>query len=270
MPRPRKGSDQDLEKALTRTVCQHIYLSSGLAFAELEDLFALGGMDEFGRRTGRTFSRYCESDPSKSRAASRETLARVVKKAAQNGWITDQVIQQWGIQKTLALDIDYKDIESFFAQRRAERDSAAAKLRELREACNKTSSLLSTLRHVIPAQLAAGPHDDKIAALHDFNHSTGVDNPAHEFHHVRAPGSLNEALDWLQVHLDRTVLMMRGGWLDPIAEVNQRMLVDTPKPASKPLQIKKLDGDTADIDRLLNEVEKWCKSGAPVTKTEVM
>lgn len=272
MPRPRKGSDQDLEKTLTRTVCQHVYLQSGRTHAELEEVFSIGGLDGFGHRTGRTFSRYCESDPKKSRAATRETLARLVQKAAQNNWISADVIRHWGLHRVLALNLDHKEVELYFDQRRAERDGLATSLRELRQACANASDALARVRHVAPAQSANGPHSEQIGRLHDLHVVTGINDPANEFYQVRPPASVTEALSWLQVHLDRAVLVMRDGFgADPRQEVDRRLLQahrPAPQQRSPSRVIASPSCDTADIDQLLAEVEKWCNSGAPVTKSE--
>lgn len=267
MSRPRKGSDQDAEKALTRTICQHVHLASGLTFAALDEVFGLGEVGPYGRKTGRTFLRYCESDPAKSRAASRDNLSRIVRKAVAENWLSQSTVQSWGLHRTLAMD--HKMASEFFEERKKERDQATALLRQLRSVTEELMQQLPSLKHVFPAQLVPGPHGDKVTAVYDFKHSTGVDNPAHEFYHVRPPASLYEALDWLQVHLDQTVLMMHGGWLDPVAEVSRNLPPELPKPAKKPLTVEKSDCDMADIDQLLLEVEKWCKSGAPVTENVV-
>lgn len=261
MARPRTGSNQALEKALTRTICQHIRLQSGLSFAELDEVFSLGGVNENGRKTGRTFSRYSESDPEKSRAASRDTLSRIVKIAAQKGWITDQVIQQWGANKTLVLDKNHKEVKSFFMERRVERDKVELKIRQLQKVCTEAKTLLSNLQYVIPAQIVDGPHTDKIVMLQDYHYATDINNPKHKFYNVRPPASLQQALDWLEVHLDRSTLMMRGGGLDPIPQINESLLVQVlkvPKVPNEPLPIDDFQCDVSDIYQLLSEVEKWC------------
>lgn len=261
MGRPSSSTNIGLEKALTRTICNQVLLTSGLTMAELETAFSIGTTDSFGKKTSKTFSRYCEADPSKSQAANRDTLQRIVKISLDRGWLNQLDTDYLGLREVLM--IDHKRASEVFEERKRERDALVKILRELRAAVQKTLELNRASQTVRAARYTSQTGDDYIWKTHlELRHT------AENLHSVHfddqngdkaplpdciAPLNLNGCLELLEECLDTTYISFYTG--------------ETPMPLPNPARLvsrreKIGDIDFSDIETLIREVEKWCKSGA--------
>lgn len=250
MGRPRKDTNINIEKALTRTVCQEVLLASGLSMAQLETVFSLGTEDAFGKKTSKTFSRYCESDPSKSRAAPRDVLQRIVKLSVEKGWIRKEQITAWGVQRVLMLD--YERASEIFQRRKLERDELVKTLRELREVAKKAYKL-NTRSHLTRATLF--PKDAQVWSVHEyvrvrpeFTLEDSEDCPVSSLPEFVAPVDLNGVLKLVEVCLEQTrVHFCDGVQLVPAPDL-QRL-------AAKP-KFNADDNDFSDLDKLLKMIKE--------------
>jgi hypothetical protein len=252
MGRPKNGTSNELERLLTRTICQEVYLRSELTMAQLEEFFEIGVKDPWGKYTSKTFSRYCESDPKKeSRSAPRDTLKRIVEGSVKKGWLSSEQIRGWYLHDLLALDHEYA--YAVFEKRKKERDALVKSLRELRAAGRKTAALLSTLSSIGVAMSMSAKKDSislKRQELVDL-----LSDVAPGLLECVAPNSVSRTLDLLEGVLEQAVVVFRRGQEDvPVIHAHtlhrlrkvEKVSVTTPS---------NLDAQMADIENLLKMVE---------------
>lgn len=258
MGRPRTGVDINVEKAMTRVICQEVFLASGLTMAELETVFGMGTVDSFGKKTSKTFSRYCESDPSKSRAAPRDTLQTIVRKSLDRGWLSKSQIDFWGVQRVLMLD--HQHASQVFESRKSERDELVRTLRELRAVAKRVYELNSTSQS---ARATLFPKCDQVWDVHqhvrtlpEFTQGDSEDCSISNLPEFVAPVDLNGVLKLLEVCLEQTRVHFQDG-------VKLVLLPDLKRLAAKP-KSKTDVNDFSDIEELIAEIEKamTSKSGA--------
>lgn len=254
MGRPKTGTDNNIEKALTRVICQEIFIVSGLNMAELEVFFGIGTVDAFGKKTCKTFSRYCESDPSKSRAASRDTLQRIVKMSLKRGWLDRAKIYSWGVQNVLALD--HERATEIFEERKSERDALVKTLRELKEAVKKTIDLNRKGKFARAAKYESPENDDiwqTHCRLRHFLENEHYDpsNDSTALGDVIAPISLNGCLELLDICLEQTEVFFWNGDTARPQPDPKRLVLSSELVADAP--------DFSDIDALMEQLEKSMK-----------
>ena len=268
MGRPKTGSDNKLERLLTRTICQEVYLVSGLKMAELEQVFRIGTKDAWGKPTSKTFSRYCEVDPKKSRSAPRDILQRIVLTSIENGWLTPDQIHSWRLKMLLAISVDDDDelvpehIPTAFAARKKERDALVKSLRELRAAAQKTNALVSSSSSIWLAMTtsAENPLLAKRQELVDL-----LDDVAPGLSECVVPNSIPRTLDLLERLLDQSLVVFRHG-KECVPVINPNTLAiavatkgETVAPVAANSPIKHTDVDFTDLDDLLKLIENSMK-----------
>lgn len=257
MGRPKTGTNNKLERVLTRVICQEVYLASGLPMAELESLFDIGTTDAFGRKTSKTLGRYIESDPAKSRSAPRDVLQRIVRTSIENGWLTSDQICSWNLHDVLALD--YKSAASAFELRKKERDALVKSLRELRAAAQKTNALVSSSSSIWLAMStsAEDPLLAKRQELVDF-----LDDVAPGLSECVVPNSIPRTLDLLERLLDQSLVVFRRGRESvPVIDPSTLAIAAATKGETvAPNSLTKhTDVDFTDLDDLLKLIENSMK-----------
>lgn len=252
MGRPKNGTNNELERLLTRTICQEVHLTSGLTMAQLEQVFAFGTKDAWGKHTSKTFSRYCESDPKKeSRSAPRDVLQRIVRTSVEKGWLTLDQIRDWNLHEVLALNQQHAP--TAFVARKKERDELVKSLRDLRAAARKTASLLSSSSSIWVAMSISSEGDafsSKRQELVDL-----LSDVAPGLLECVAPNSVLRSLYLLEGVLEQSVVVFRRGQED--------VPVIHPHTLQRARKVKKvsvtppanLDAQMADIEDLLKMVE---------------
>lgn len=244
MARPQIGVDIEQERALTRFVCQRIYLASGLTYRQIEEGLMIGAIDHAGRRTGRTFSRYCQDDGSKSRAASRDSLAQIVKNSIKKGWVQANFLRSIGGDLlTAAIPLDLLPSDSF-AARKNEVDALVSQVRKLREEAKKTAAILRALQHC-KIQEQADENDPFWPALYQFIGENHLHDPECKNADFCPPVSIIDALDWLEFHLNSANVCMADGF------------ETMPKPRFKTTALAvtdPLDPPDPDIEKLIAEL----------------
>lgn len=261
MGRPRTGVDNNTEKALTRVICQEVFLASGLTMAQLETVFGLGTSDDLGKKTSKTFSRYCEADPGKSRAASRDTLQRIVRKSLELGWLSREHIASWKVQRVLMLDHQYAS--EIFEQRKKESDKLVNCLRECREIVRKTYELNSKSQF---ARVTLAQGDSVVWDIHNWVRDrdefkcvevNSEDQPTSSLPEFIAPVDLNGVLKLLDICLEQSSIhFFDGAAVAPAPKLERLVPI---------ISAKKINDDNlslnpyADIDSLLNDLEKSMK-----------
>lgn len=258
MGRPKNGTSNELERLLTRTICQEVYLRSELTMAQLEEVFAIGVKDPWGKYTSKTFSRYCESDPKKeSRSAPRDTLKRIVEGSIKEGWLSLEQIRSWNLHDLLALD--HKYAFAAFEARKKERDALVKSLRELRAAGRKTAALLSSSSSIWVAMSISAEKDSfslKRQELVDL-----LSDVAPGLLECVAPNSVSRTLDLLEAVLEQSVVVFRRGQ-ESVPVIHPHTLpraskikkVSVTPPPNLDAQMA-LDAQLADIENLLKMVE---------------
>lgn len=267
MGRPKTGTDNKLERLLTRTICQEVYLSSGLKMAELEEVFLIGAKDAWGKPTSKTFSRYCEEDPKKSRSAPRDILQRIVLTSIKKGWLTRDQIYSWRLEMLLAISVDVDDklvpehIPTAFAARKKERDALVKSLRDLRAAARKTSALLSSSSSIWLAMSISSKEDSFSAKRQELVDLLADVAPG--LLECVAPHSVPRTLDLLEDLLEQSFVIFRHG-RDSVPVIDHDALVNAKN--AKAVEVSSLSdinvacgADFSDLDALLELVEKSTK-----------
>ena len=259
MGRPKTGTDNKLERVLTRTICQEVFLASGLTMTQLESFLDIGTTDGWGRKTSKTFSRYIESDPAKSRAAPRDTLQRIVRRSLEKGWLSADQIRGWNLHDLLALDHQYAS--AAFEARKKERDALVKSLRELRAAAQKTAELVSSSSSTWLAMSISSEEDSFSSKRQELVDLLTDVSPG--LLECVAPHSVPRSLDLLEGLLDQSIVIFRHGRdsvpvIDPDALVNvnrTKTAVDSPLSNINDACAAKF----SDIDALLELVENSMK-----------
>ena len=252
MGRPRAGVDINVEKAMTRVICQEVFLASGLTMAQLETVFSIGTVDAFGKKTSKTFSRYCELDPAKSRAAPRDVLQTIIRMALDRGWLTRSKIEAWGVQRVLMLD--HHHASEMFERRKSERDELVRTLRELRAVAKKAYELNSISRS---ARATLFPESAQVWNIHEYIRNSpefiqedSEDCPISKLPEFVAPVDLNGVLKLLEVCLEQTRVHFKDGLKLVPAPDLQRLALPVKRKS------KASHTDFSDIDELLDMIEK--------------
>lgn len=253
MGRPKNGTDNKLERVLTRQICQEVFLASGLKMTQLETLFGIGTADAWGRKTSKTFSRYIESDPSKSRAASRDTLQRIVRMSIEKEWLSIDQIRAWNLHDLLALD--HQHASTAFESRKIERDALVKSLRDLRAAAVRTKALMSSASSIWVGRSmeVEDPFLTKRQELLDL-----LEDVAPGLSECIAPNSIQKTLDLLERQLDQSIVVFRRGQ-ESVPVIKPECLA-TAKPrkaklTAVPIHDEDLAADLSDLDNFLKSVE---------------
>lgn len=260
MGRPKNGTSNELERLLTRTICQEVYLTSGLSMAQLEEVFAFGAKDAWGKYTSKTFSRYCESDPKKEiRSAPRDVLQRIVRTSIEKGWLTSAQIRSWNLHDLLALD--HQSAAAAFVARKKERDALVKSLRDLRAAARKTSALLSSSSSIWLAMSISSKEDSFSAKRQELVDLLADVAPG--LLECVAPHSVPRTLDLLEDLLEQSFVIFRHG-RDSVPVIDHGALVNAKN--AKAVEVSSLSdinvacgADFSDLDALLELVEKSTK-----------
>lgn len=263
MGRPKNGTSNELERVLTRTICQEVHLTSGLSMAQLEQVFAVGTKDAWGKYTSKTFSRYCESDPKKEiRSAPRDVLQRIVRTSIEKGWLTSAQIRSWNLHYLLALD--HQSASAAFVARKKERDALVKSLRDLRAAALKTAALVSSSSSIWLAMSISLEEDSFSAKRQELVDLLADVAPG--LLECVAPHSVPRTLDLLEDLLEQSFVIFRHGRdsvpvIDPDALVNEKNAKAVE--VSSLLDINEINeacgADFSDLDALLELVEKSMK-----------
>lgn len=260
MGRPKTGTDNKLERVLTRTICKEVYLTSGLSMAQLEQVFAFGTKDPWGKFTSKTFSRYCESDPKKeSRSAPRDVLQRIVRTSIERGWLTSDQIRSWNLHDLLALD--HQSAAAAFVARKKERDALVKSLRDLRAAAQKTAALVSSSSSIWLAMSTSveDPFLTKRQELVDL-----LADVAPGLSECVAPPSVPQTLDLLERQLEKSLVVFRRGQ-ESVPVIREETLSDAKPKKAEVTHTQLPNGDEShaaaldDLDDLLKLVENSMK-----------
>ena len=258
MGRPRTGVDNNAEKTLTRVICQEVFLASGLTMSELETVFSLGTVDSFGRKTSKTFSRYCESDPSKSRAAPRDTLQKIVRVSIERGWLQQEQVDFWRVNQVLMLN--HQRASQMFESRKLQRDELVSALRKLRDAAAKVRELNESAQFT---RATLCPKNEQVWEVHQWLRNRnqfqfvldgGEDSLVCGLPEHIAPIDLQGVLKLLAVCLEQTQITFGDGVA--IVPMPDQKRLETKNPIHK---FKVGDNDFSDIDELMKEVQESMK-----------
>jgi hypothetical protein len=213
MARPNNGVEIENERALTRFICQRIYIASGLTYRQIEEELGIGAEDpgtKTKKKTGRTFSRYCQDNESKGRAASRNSLAQMIKNSIRKGWLKPDFLQRLGGNLLKAsIPLDQLPSDSF-VKRKSEIEALAAQLRSLRNECQKTVAILANLKFSkVDEQM--DDNDPFWPDLYHFISEYDLRNAELSNSRFCPPSSLSEALGWLEQHLNSAHVSMIDG-----------------------------------------------------------
>ena len=263
MGRPSKNTNIEDEKRLTFAVCQLIFSNSGLTFSELEDVFAIGTISASGKKTGKTFSRYCTPDPEKSRAATRNDLKRFAKVAIENDWITSKQVKNLCLDSLLQLS-NPKRVGEVFAERKKEIEDLVGKFDKLRVEIEKAQTALHAAKYFRYHQARIGAALNRSNAMHkvlwdgqvylytdENGHEIVAEVPEGSYIHESVPFALASLL----AHLGDSKLILNESDISIGDALNKREIIAPPgrknAALSKAQQVKLADA----LDDLVNGLQ---------------
>lgn len=216
MSRPKANTSIDIERRITREICQDVKLNSCLNFAELEKKLNLD--DIHGTQNGRNFARYCTDVPEKSRAASRDTLAKIIQKSIEFGWLPKEYLRQKGkrLEAAIPLNTDMT-AAAIFKDRQNELDRFLDHTVNLKHEVAKTISAINRFKHL---KVNVNPVSVRIENGRPRSFWLGLEKFASNQNDLSycPPRNLLEALEWVQLHLTNTGMRFEDG-LEPTPEL---------------------------------------------------
>lgn len=214
MGRTNKALLLSNERALTRFVCERVYRASRLSFAEIEKALGMGAdsqtVDADGKqkKTGKTFSRYCDKDIAKGRAASRDMLSYILRKSIELQWLKADFHQEdsWrlqGISLIDAIPLNERPSERF-KNRADEYKKILMQMDRLNLEVKKTIEVISNLEC---SELISQYIENEVGASDywsdfvDFIYQHQLNDVKNPFYKFRPPSSVFEAITLLNFHL---------------------------------------------------------------------
>lgn len=265
MGRPSKDTNIEDEKRLTAAVCGLIHANSNLSYAELEDVFCIGVLSSSGKKTGKSFSRYCKvppekgsGEPDESRAAQRSDLQRFVQISIKKGWITSAQIREMHLDPLLQLSNSRRASEVLL-ERKREGEDLLAKFKLLQKAVDEAQDALAAAKYFSYQRRNFGATreaknplhrllwEDQVYVVEDEDGGQTVQNvPELCYSYSGVPYSLS----LLSAHLDDSRLSLRQ------YEPSLTKELEVPKPPRIPKDAKMSGEDLAKLWANLDDLIK--------------
>lgn len=214
MARPKANTSIDIERRITREICHDVKLASCLRYAELEKKLNLDDVN--GTHNGRNFARYCTDIPEKGRAASRDTLSKIIQKSIEFGWLPNDYLSKKGkrLEAAIPLNTDMT-VAAIFKDRQNELDRFLDHTINLKHEVTKTIAAINRFKYLkvnvnpVSARIENGRSKSFWKGLEEFDSKGNTYCP---------PRNLLEALEWVQLHLTNTGMSFEDG-LEPTPEL---------------------------------------------------